>query len=80
MQNELYTVTQLSRMFSVSRTAVYNWLGEGRFPNAFEVGEGGGKMTLIPLSDVADMKEKEAQDLVSRLEALGYVVTITKAE
>jgi predicted DNA-binding transcriptional regulator AlpA len=80
VRDELYTVTQLSRLFGVSRAAVHNWLNDGRFPNSFEVGEGGGRMVLIPHPDVVNVREQEAQELVKQLEQLGYTVTITLAE
>lgn len=52
MQEKLYTVAELAKIFGKSRQAIHNWLEAGRFPNNFEVGEGGGKMFLVPASDV----------------------------
>lgn len=72
MTDKLHTVVELARMFEVSRQTIHNWLDAGRFPNSFEVGEGGGRITLIPASDVEAVKKEEADKLVERLDRLGF--------
>ena len=52
MKDKLYTVTELAELFQVSRQSIHNWIADGRFPGVFTVGEGGGKMTLVPASGV----------------------------
>ncbi len=75
MNDKLYTVSQLATLFGVSRQSIYNWIDAGKFPNKFEVGEGGGTITLIPASDVAVVREEEAEKLIKRLDRLGFQTT-----
>lgn len=72
MQEKLYTVAELAKLFGKSRQAIHNWLEAGRFPNSFEVGEGGGKMVLIPASDVEIVRNEEAAKLLEELDRLGF--------
>lgn len=72
MRDRIYTVAELATLFGKSRQTIHNWLDAGRFPNAFEVGTGGGKMVLIPASDVETVKEKEAAKLIKKLDRLGF--------
>jgi predicted DNA-binding transcriptional regulator AlpA len=72
MKDKLYTVTELADLFQVSRQSVHNWIADGRFPGAFTVGEGGGKMTLVPASGVEKVKEEEAAKLIKQLDRLGF--------
>ena len=72
MDTRLFTVAQLHTIFGVSRQTIYNWIDAGRFPNSFEVGEGGGTVLLVPASDVEVVKEEEAQKLKVKLERLGF--------
>lgn len=72
MQEPLYTVTQLAEVFDVSRTAIHKWIDLGRFPDSFEVGEGGGKMVLIPASNVEAVRKEEADKLLKKLDRLGF--------
>ena len=72
MGQKLYTVAELAEMFGKSRQTIHNWLDDGVFPNKFEVGEGGGKIVLIPASDVAPVKEREAAKLKEQLARLGF--------
>jgi predicted DNA-binding transcriptional regulator AlpA len=72
MNEKFYTVTELSKVFSVSRQAIHNWLERDRFPNKFEVGEGGGMIILVPASDVEKVKKEEADKLVEKLDRLGF--------
>lgn len=72
MEEKFYTVSELADLFQVSRQTVHNWISDGRFPGAFKVGEGGGKMTLIPASDVEKIKEEEATKLLEQLDRLGF--------
>ena len=72
MNEKFYTVTELSKVFSVSRQAIHNWMERGRFPNNFEVGEGGGRIVLVPASDVEKVKKEEADKLKQKLDRLGF--------
>lgn len=72
MEQKLYTVNELAKLFDVSRQTVHNWMRDGRFPNKFEVGEGGGKMLLIPASDVEAVRKEEADKLIADLDRLGF--------
>lgn len=75
MNDKLYTVSQLADIFGVSRQSIYNWIEADRFPNKFEVGEGGGTITLIPASDVEVVRKEEAKKLIKRLDRLGFQTT-----
>ncbi len=70
--NKFYTVTELAKELGVSRPTVYSWLQAGRFSNSFEVGEGDGAITLIPLSDVEIVRKEEADKLLKKLNRLGF--------
>lgn len=73
MDSKLYTLAELAREFKVSRQTIHNWVKkEGRFPNYFEVGEGGGKIILVPTSDVDAVKKEEAEKLIEELNRLGF--------
>lgn len=72
MKDKLYTVTELAELFQVSRQTIHNWVTDGRFPGTFTVGEGGGKMTLVPASDVETVKDEEAAELIKKLDRLGF--------
>lgn len=72
MQDKLYTVTELAKIFGKSRQAIHNWIDDKRFPNKFEVGEGGGKIILVPASDVEMVKNEEAAKLLGELDRLGF--------
>lgn len=72
MKDKLYTVTELAELFQVSRQTIHNWITDGRFPGTFTVGEGGGKMTLVPASDVETVKDEEAAELIKKLDRLGF--------
>lgn len=73
MDGELFTLAQLAKEFKVSRQTIHNWVKkEKRFPNYFEVGEGGGKIILVPASDVDAVKEEEAEKLIKELNRLGF--------
>lgn len=69
---KLYTVTELAELFGVTRQTIHLWIEDGRFPNHFMVGRGGGKMILIPADDVEKVKEEEAKKLVEQLNRLGF--------
>ncbi len=75
MNDKLYTVSQLADMFGVSRQSIYNWIEAGKFPNKFEVGEGGGTITLVPASDVEVVRKELAAKLVKKLDRLGFQTT-----
>ena len=76
VKEKLYTASDLARMFGVSRQTIHNWADpeypEYKFPNAFTVGEGGGKMLLVPASDVEPVRKERAKELEEQLEALGF--------
>ena len=72
MKDKLYTVSELADLFQVSRQTIHNWITDGRFPGTFTVGEGGGKMTLVPASDVEAVKDEEAAKLLKQLDRLGF--------
>lgn len=72
MKDKLYTVTELAKLFQVSRQTIHNWIADGRFPDTFTAGEGGGKMTLVPASNVTTVKEEEAAKLIEQLNRLGF--------
>jgi len=70
MQEKLFTVAELARMFAVSRQTIHNWNIDGRFPNSFTVGD---KNTLlVPASDVESMRREEAERLIIQLNRLGF--------
>lgn len=76
MDEKLYTITDLSNELAVSRQTIYNWLGDdfanGRFPNAFKVGQGDGAIILVPASDVEKVRNEEAAKLIKKLDRLGF--------
>ena len=72
MDDQFYTVTQVAKMFDVTRQTIYNWIEQGRFPNIMEVGEGRGAVTIIPDSDVEVVKKEEADKLIEKLNRLGF--------
>lgn len=72
MQEKLYTVAELAKMFGVSRQTIHNWNTDGRFPNSITVGD---KNTiLVPVSDVELAKKEEAARLIKELDRLGFQV------
>ena len=72
MQEKLYTVAELAKMFGVSRQTIHNWTSDGRFPNSITVGD---KNTiLVPASDVELAKGEEAAKLIKELDRLGFQV------
>ena len=72
MNDKFYTVTDLSKIFGVTRQAVHYWIKANRFPNKIEVGEGGGMIVLVPVADVERVKKEEADKLVEKLDRLGF--------
>ena len=72
MNEPYYTVTQVSKMFDVTRQTIYNWIEQGRFPGKEEVGEGRGTVILIPDSNVEVVKKEEAAKLIAKLDHLGF--------
>jgi predicted DNA-binding transcriptional regulator AlpA len=67
-----FTAAELAREFDVSRQTIHNWIQAGRFPNSFEVGQGGGKVVIIPASDVEAVKQAEAEKLLKQFDRLGF--------
>ncbi|HEX9679763.1 MAG TPA: helix-turn-helix domain-containing protein [Candidatus Saccharimonadales bacterium] len=72
MKETLYTVGQLATIFNRTRQTMHNWISDGRFPNMIEAGEGGGRVFLVPASDVERVKEEEATKLIQELNRLGF--------
>jgi len=70
--DKFYTVNALATLFGVSRQTIHNWITDGRFPNKEVIGEGGGKMILVPVADVEAVKEEEAARLIQQLDRLGF--------
>ena len=70
MQEKLYTVAQLARMFEVSRQTIHNWNIDGRFPNSITVGDK--NAVLVPASDVENVRKEEAERLIAQLHRLGF--------
>ena len=71
MQEKLYTVTELSKLFEVSRQTIHNWINDGRFgDDLIEVG--GQSMLLIPASRVDAVRKEEADKLIEQLNRLGF--------
>ncbi|MCO5189140.1 MAG: helix-turn-helix domain-containing protein [Anaerolineae bacterium] len=68
--NKLLTVTEVAGILGVTRQTIHNWIGDGRFPNKMDVG--GGKLVLIPASDVDAVKRQEADKLIAGLRRLGF--------
>lgn len=72
MSDEFYTVAELARLFGKTPQTIHNWIDDGRFPGKFTVGEGGGKITLIPKSDVEAARKEEADKHIKELNRLGF--------
>lgn len=70
MEQKLYTISEVAKELDVSRTTAYAWHENGRFPNAFTVGEG--DMVLVPASDVEAARREEADKLIEKLGRLGF--------
>ncbi len=70
MQEKLYTVAELAKMFEVSRQTIHNWNGDGRFPNSITVGDK--NTVLVPASDVERVRKDEAERLLAQLDRLGF--------
>ena len=66
MATRFFTVIQISEMLKVSRTTIYNWIGEDRFPNLIQLGRERG----IPPSDVAGVRDWRVSELHSQIEEL----------
>ena len=64
---ELLTVSDVSMIFDKSRQTIHNWVKTGRFANSFAVGEGRGRVILIPASDVEAVKLEEVERLRTEL-------------
>ena len=73
------TVTQVSRTLKVTRTTVYKWYEDGRFPNATEAHEAL-KTILIPASDVEVVRQEEVEKFAKRIEELGVWAKFGKKE
>lgn len=78
MREKPYTVSQLVKIFGKTRQTIHNWIDDGRFPNSYIVGEGGGKVMLIPQSDVEKVRQEEANKLKNRLKMLGYDIILRR--
>lgn len=72
MQERLYTVAELAGIFGKTKQTIHNWINDGRFPNKFEVGEGAGRIVLIPASNVEVVKKEEAEKHLKELNRLGF--------
>lgn len=72
MQEKLYTVAELAKLFKVSRQTIHNWNNDGRFPGSLTVGDK--NTVLVPASDVEAVKEAEAKRLIGELNRLGFQV------
>ena len=72
MDEKLYTVSEVAKIFEVRRQTIHLWIAADRFPKLIEAGSGRGKVYLIPASDVAIVKEEEADKLRTKLERLGF--------
>lgn len=70
MQDKLYTVAELAKLFRVSRQTIHNWNNDGRFPHSLTVGDK--NTVLVPASDVEKVKREEAEKLISELDRLGF--------
>ncbi len=70
MQEKLYTVAELSKLFNVSRQTIHNWNNDGRFPNSITVGDK--NTVLVPASDVEIARREEAEKLMQELDRLGF--------
>lgn len=70
MQDKLYTVAELSKLFGVSRQTIHNWNNDGRFPNGITVGDK--NTVLVPAPDVEAVKREEAEKLIDQLDRLGF--------
>jgi len=70
MQEKLYTVAELAKMFEVSRQTIHNWNSDGRFPNSITVGDK--NTVLVPASDVERVRKDEAERLLAQLDRLGF--------
>jgi len=70
MKDKLYTVSDLVRLFGVSRQTIHNWENNGRFQNSLKVGDK--RTLLVPASDVERVRHEEAARLIKDLDRLGF--------
>jgi hypothetical protein len=71
MNDRVYTITELTRLFKRSRQTIYTWYADGRFPNAYKTGEDTAAI-LVPGADVERVRREEAEQLMRRLRELGF--------
>jgi hypothetical protein len=71
MIEKVYTTAELAEVFGRSRQTIHNWIVEGRFPNYIKTGENTATI-LVPAADVERVRKEEVQELVDRLQTLGF--------
>jgi hypothetical protein len=68
--SNVLTVKRTAELLNVTAQTIYTRLDDGVFPNHFVVGEGGGRLTLIPIDDIVPIVCADIDHHRERLAAL----------
>jgi len=57
---KFYRVSQLVEMLNVSKSSIYLWVSQGKFPKSFKIGGGTSVWSDLDISEWIESKKKEA--------------------
>lgn len=57
---KFYRVSQLVEMLNVSKSSIYLWVSQGKFPKSFKIGGGTSVWSDLDISEWIEEKKKEA--------------------
>ena len=60
---QFYRVNELTKILSVSRASIYNWLNKGTFPKPIQISD---SVTVWRASDIQKwVNDKEGEDIIN---------------
>ena len=69
MEEKYFTVTEVAKMFGVTRQTIHNWMAEEKL--GYEtIGSGNGKIIIISAAAIEARKEQRINKLEKKIEKL----------